>query len=388
MTQRSRRKFIQIAGSSAALTTFAGCLGGDGSSGDGSGESGGTASGNDADSGGDGGGDSGGATTSGSTSQLEQWAEKAKNEEDGTVNIAHFLAGETADALFSTFQEDIPWLKPNGLKFSGSELISRYQAEYQSGNPSIDMVWAPSVSTLANQGMLANLEEKLPAWDQVPEGAKGETWVPNKTSAYGMHYNSDLISESELPSDWASLTDSQYRDRIIIGQSFSWVFPGMKWAADNNDGWLEAMAEQNVQWASGLGAAVKQMAAGQKALNPFTNLKYPWIEGRAAGTPAKVATKTTPIFLYVNPSSVNKKAPNMNSALYLANYLCTEEGQSSIKQFVETDCAGLSKETLKCDPPEMNQTLHEQVDEFQFTGFLGPEEYNSFAERVQNVFNL
>ena len=369
--RQSRRKFLKVAGSTSMLTTVAGCSGGDGGGGDG---------------GGDGGG--GSTPTSEPMSQLEQWKQAGKEEENGQVNIAHFLAGETATALFESFQEDIPWLNPQGIKFSGSELISRYEAEYESGNPTIDMVWAPSVATLENKGMLANLKEKLPVWEDIPEGAKGKYWVPNKTSAYGMLYNSDLISESELPSDWAGLTDPAYKGRIIIGQSFSWVFPGMKWATDNNEGWLEDMATQDVQWASGLGAAVKQMAAGQRALNPFTNLKYPWIEDRAAGTPAKVATKTQPVFLYVNPSGVNKKAPHMNSALYLANYMGSEEGQNTIKEFVETDCAGLHKETLKCDPPEMHSTLQENVDEFQFTGFLGPEEFNDFASRVKNEFGL
>lgn len=374
MEDTSRRRFIRSTGTATVLTAFAGCTGGQ----DGGG-------GQDGESGQDGGGDN---TTTQTMSQMEEWAEKGKNEEDGKVAIAHYLSGETADELFAGFKEDIPWINPQGVKFSGGELLSRFESEYEAGQPTIDMVWTPGVMALIEADYMVNLKETLPAFGNIPGDAKGDHWVPNKTSAYGLLYNSDMISENELPSSWDELTNPEYKGRMIMGQSFSWMHPGVHWIEQQNSGWIDEMANQDIRFASGLGAAVKQMAAGARALNPVTNLKYPWIEDRAAGTPAKVSVETEPVFLYVNPSGVNKRAPQKNSALYLANYLCTDQGQKRIKEAVKTDCAGMNTDSLQCDPKEYHQTLTEGVDNFQFAGFLPPSEYNDFAEQWQEAMGL
>jgi ABC-type Fe3+ transport system substrate-binding protein len=297
------------------------------------------------------------------------------------------MAGETSDAFFSALEQDIPWLNIEGIKFNSGDLIPRFEAEYQSGNTTIDMVWTSSLSVLSGKGWIVDLSEELPAWSNLPEGSRGQYNVPLRASAHGLLYNTDLMSESEVPPDRASLTDPQYEGKIVIGQTWSHVLPVFKAVEEANPGWMEAMAEQDILWSTHLGTAIKACAAGQRAMNVPSLPKYQFIEGRAKDTPAKIATQMNPLYMFVYPAGVNKKAPHRNGAMYLANYMATEDGQARLKEAVKTDCAGTSQESLYCDPEAFNDIVKE-YDEVEFLSFLTPDEFDTWSEKAQQTFGL
>lgn len=359
---KTRREILQysyVTGSVAVGAALAGCIGGsdDGDS--------------DGSDGSDGGSDG---------DKVEEWKQKAKEEENGEFKFMHAMAGESATGFIEAVEEEFPWMNINGVK--GSENIgTRFISEYQSGSPTIDAVWYEDVLTLHNEDMVIDLTQ-LPNYAALPENAKGgDYWAPFKFLTYTTLYNTEQMDNP--PESWGDLTKSEYKGELLMSQSPK--FSVLKWIKENVDEeWIDKMAEQDVQLASGHGQAIKQVAAGARGAMPGAFMKYLFIEDRTGETPVE-AVPFDKVLLLPTPLGISDEAPHPNTAKFFTNWLFSDDGMETLAGNLKQSCMGTA-DNLLCNPDGLQEVARQP--EPVLLEQLGPDEREEIAQEWKNKMGI
>lgn len=124
------------------------------------------------------------------------------------------------------------------------EILKRIEAEAQSGNPLGDVMFGGGVESLEAYKEYfdpyvtsedANIGDAFKAADN--------TWTGFSALPMVIMYNTKLVSESEIPTSWADVTDPKWKGKIaftdpaLSGSCFTTMVTMLTAYKDRNDGW-------------------------------------------------------------------------------------------------------------------------------------------------------
>lgn len=115
------------------------------------------------------------------------------------------------------FEAVYPDINVQWLDMGGQDAYDRVRTERV--NPTASIWWggdSPTFSRAASEGLL---EPYAPTWaSSVPEGSYGENdfWYATYLTPEVLLYNTGTVKGDEIPSDWDSLLEPHWNDRIII----------------------------------------------------------------------------------------------------------------------------------------------------------------------------
>jgi ABC-type Fe3+ transport system substrate-binding protein len=231
-------------------------------------------------------GDAGNAATGGEspflltgddrTATLEECAAK----EDGLTWYTS-LAGEIVDAMTAGFNDEYPDIKVEVFRGEQTDVVSRVVQENQAGRLQGDVVEVTSdgfrvlgdlnVLTPYTSPALGDYSERftIPA----PEGGDGVLGVGDRASYVGFAYNTDKVSEADVPKDFEDLLDPALKGKLAITSSTTGVrFVGNvfeRFGQEEGQQFLEQLADQDVRVEAVSGSALAELIGrGEVAASP------------------------------------------------------------------------------------------------------------------------
>lgn len=285
-------------------------------------------------------GSSGGASASGSaqpaasasipgiTPQLIQAAQK-----EGT--FAFYSASNDHDnqLLLDAFQKAYG-IKGSELHIGTPELIQRIESDAAGNNVHADVMDLPVPSFFTQHAkdlvpVTAAFAPGISAW---PKTAVHPNSVEFVTLPYGVMYNSNEVQASQLPSTWAGMLNSQWKDQIVLNDPNASA-SNMGWASAMLDAhgisYLQQLQQLNPKFESSSAPATQDIASGSYKVG------IPLIASQASalvaqGAPIKFKLLTGPVLAADAEIAVSKDAPHPAAAQLFFEWLISQQGVSTL----------------------------------------------------------
>jgi len=269
------------------------------------------------------------------------------------------------DPIKPAFEESVPGVKLTPWGGGSSEIASKLIAEKKAGiiSSDVSLYSLPTARAAASAGVYRRLENdhwlKQVAGDlgypegqwKAPEAPRYE--LPGYGLPYTLHYNTDMISEGDVPSTYEEWTGSQYtgsngfvmqdpRQLSSIGSLFATLY-GL-WGAEKMTAWAKDFMANKPQFTTGNTGAYNVCLAGEKALcNTYIN---DLVGQTAAGESIPMKLKwIDPALSSMVPLHLTAGAPHPNAGEAFCAWLMCEEGQEKIADTGRTPAHGPSAAT-------------------------------------------
>lgn len=258
--------------------------------------------------------------------------------EEGELLIYGSFSQSLQDAYIPAFQEKYPFIDVQVIYGTGPESAERIRAEV-AGNQLQADIWRSATDPaleMRNQGLL---EQWLaPSLANEPElfpfgpGDYDEQGYLNNVSVgvFGIAVNTNLLAEADWPTSWFDLADPKYRSQIIFsdprrpspGRSLSW-FITQEYGEEGED-FLNAMAEQQLQFEANSAKMAEDLARGERAITaPLL-----WTEFQAiSGANVAFIQPDEGLYYAMYNAVIIDGAPHPNAAKLWIEWEVSHEGQ-------------------------------------------------------------
>lgn len=152
---------------------------------------------------------------------------------EGSVDVYATIPADTLKAFASAFTAKYG-IKVNYTNFDGATIFTRFSSETKAGAPTADILFSPEVGTwnaLKAQGLVKGWSQTtgkyypdLPKDQYLGTYNKAYDWANVQAVATGFIYNTNLMSEADLPKTWADLASSKYKGKVcfpVVGSNTS-----------------------------------------------------------------------------------------------------------------------------------------------------------------------
>ena len=251
--------------------------------------------------------------------------------EEGELVTYYATSENVYTGIIEQFQERYPGIDVQSVRLNSSAISQRFGAERDSGAPTADLIQHGAVGF-----HLTSLEEGwvVPAGElPLPEEFPDEFISPQLGPILGhplpaILYNTDLVSEDEIPTTWEDLTDPRWRGELLMAdlEEQDWHVGVYGTVIDEfGEEWVEAfMANEPRVVSGGVAPITELIAAGEASVAPIGFI--PLAKGvMASGAPLDYTIPdpqtSTPAI-----AAVNSEAENPNAARLFYHYQHTEEG--------------------------------------------------------------
>jgi iron(III) transport system substrate-binding protein len=259
--------------------------------------------------------------------------------EGGTLVLSSILDAPDWEAYMKPrLQAIYPWLEVDYIGGSPSEIFSRVVSEYKAGQVQSDVMLVLGLPNHYLGIAEGALEEWYnPMWDLMayPEGVRD----PREGSQIVyqipivLAYNTEMLTEDELPETWQDLTDPKWDGKIVfdtpvilnvVGKFFVSMEPVLGNAAWTD--WMQGIADNNPVLTQSASDAYQKVAIGEVPLGIcFIND----IMAQDPGIPVK-AVWLEPTFASGTCASLCTDAPHPYTAKLFLQWLMSADGQESI----------------------------------------------------------
>jgi iron(III) transport system substrate-binding protein len=275
-------------------------------------------------------------------------------------------------------RNEVDWIpKAFGDMFPGIEVtwvgdndtITRAIAEARAGRNEVDVFWnsLSGADPLVQRDLIAKVDWHSFGVDPKTTAFDGRAAYATNT-AYVLAYNRDLANKSDLPKNWADLTDPKYKGKMT---SSLFLLPRLIGALSVAWG-----KDKAIQFARDL-TGKQEIALTRSPREPMINsgeriygvgeidsLVRIW--GKAGLKIDYVVPE--PIVLTQFVSTMMAKAPHPNAALLLAGYMVTPEGKAARKAVTLAEDygpAGTSElaQRINSGKAEVVRDLPEQIEQ-------------------------
>ncbi|HEY8547429.1 MAG TPA: extracellular solute-binding protein [Acidimicrobiales bacterium] len=281
------------------------------------------------------GGGSDSASDEGSTDATEpagggDWDEVlAAAEEEGTLSL--YASGGVVDAMVGAFEEAFPEIDVEVLASPTTELSTRLDAEFQSGNVQADALYFALPAWVAEAGAAGRFAEPTgPAAEGFPEEAIVDNVVSVGGDPYGLFWNTDLVADAPDTVEWDSFVDPAYDGLVAFIEPVSPIIAtliGFQEQEHPGDAFYsEKIAGLNPQITASGSANHQAISAGEAAWTPhgISTFSKALID---EGAPVDFQVPEGPVFSITYTTMALKDAPHPNAALVFVDWLMSEEGQ-------------------------------------------------------------
>lgn len=264
------------------------------------------------------------------TQSLEEVAQKAA--EEGTIVWYESIPPELADLVMADFKKEYPDLDFNYVTVGGSQRLARVTQESMGGGPTADALTdgASSIMTLAEQGFARAIDWEKLGFDTSSADVPNEYMVRTNAAVYVTIYNTDLVSEDDVPSTYDDLLSDKF-----AGNWGTWARPNgflnmlPVWGEEKTREFVEALAEGKPTLYRAPQAAAEAVGAGEIAIAHFMpyHTVLPTIE---KGAPIKVVflepIPVTSVYGYLP-----KYGAHQNAGKLFMSWLASPAGAASVE---------------------------------------------------------
>jgi len=253
-------------------------------------------------------------------------------------------------AVVDLFREKYPEIDVTLLHMVTGPLATRFSNEAESGVNAADVLIIATPSLFEkNPEWFVNLEgEEIQAYDDWPSRYKTDNHVKATFGKATIFYNTNLVSEADVPSTWTDLLDERWRGNIaLIDVASSDTY--LSWAhnlrAEHGDDFLRKLGENVSIIAKGGLDAAQAVASGAVAISvpPFATHATNLLD---QGAPIGIVEAGSPTLGNETSIALVSSAPNPeNARLYFEFYL-SEAGQGAACAGVSA--SGIGREVANC----------------------------------------
>jgi iron(III) transport system substrate-binding protein len=159
-----------------------------------------------------------------------------------------------------------------------------------------------------------------------------------------INYNSDKISQANVPTQWKDLLDPKWKGQIALGHpGFSGYVGNWVLAMNDKYGWkyFEDLKKNNPKIAQSVNDTVTSIQQGERNLGAGPDNFS--LETKAKGVPINIQYPTDDPIIIVSPTGILKDAQHPNAARLFENFRYSKEfNQALVKSFnlpLRTDVA-------------------------------------------------
>ncbi len=231
--------------------------------------------------------------------------------------------------FMDAFNKRYPGIKINYFEGTTDVLAEKYFAEYKAGRANVDATTAGSHLPFKKENLLTDLSEIIKDAKFPSEACTKElTGAYLDVGVYGVAYNTNLVSQKDIPRSWEDLLNPKWDGKLNVESRFkAFIFGteywGEKWTVD----YLKKLRQQKPTFSRGITNTLTLLGAGEFsiAVNMYLHMVLVMQE---RGAPVDFAPISPAITGGSSPIIVPKTAPHPNAGRLLVRWLISSEGQT------------------------------------------------------------
>lgn len=255
-------------------------------------------------------------------------------QEAGQTTVTVYGPSEAAfEPVYAEFVKAFPDMDVATEFLFGGDLRTRVDQEIATGQQVGDLIHLDDAVNYLDDLQAVDVV----GMDEVPADVSlldGKLVVPSR-SLYTMVYNTDKLSEADIPQAWADVTDSTelagamgMSDPTSLAATATVLYSAYENDAIDDD-WLTAVAGMSPQVYQSTSQMVGALATGEIAFTPVAYYGFV-VTQQAKGAKLDYVIPEDGVVLADNPYALLDGAPSPLGAQLLLSWLLSEDGQAAI----------------------------------------------------------
>lgn len=250
-----------------------------------------------------------------------------------TLNVYTSEPEEKVDEINQAFMEANPDIEVQVYRAGTGDLNARIATEKESGSIEADVLWAadaPTFEKYQEDGDLAPLDgvDTSAVIEDVVD--PDNYYVGTRLMPTVIAYNTNVISEDDVPTSWQDLTDPKYKDKIVLPNpavSGAAAFNASVWKNEPSLGtaWFDELAKNAPMVAESNGPTSQAVADGSRPVGIVVD--YLVRELEAKGSPVKTVYASEGSPYITEPAAIFEASEEKDAAKKYIEFLISEEGQ-------------------------------------------------------------
>lgn len=261
-------------------------------------------------------------------------------QEEGTVAYYQSANDDELQAIIDSWSEMFPDVEFDPVSATSGTILERALLESESGNVQGDVYGGGSGDQVALEeaGALAEYRPVNEA-DVAEEFQMEGPYIAVGYLSYHPAYNTDLVDEADLPTDWMGYCDEQWRGQLAIDQEGAEWIAGLLAGMGEEAGmeFLQCLAENEPRLVRGSTNRTELLASGEFGVMLDGYGHRLW-QFEQEGAPIRTQRPSpSPMPVVIDMASMLNDAPHPNAARLLLEFFLTPEGQ---QVFLDQNKAG------------------------------------------------
>jgi len=233
--------------------------------------------------------------------------------------------------LVDAFKKKYPFVQAESFRASGEKTLNRILTETRAGRWEFDAVSLTQIGTLVQHKVLSlYISPEVKAY--IPEFKDpAGYWAGAASNYYTVTYNTKLVSEKEAPKRWEDLLHPKWKGKISIDrEEYPWYAALLEaWGKEKTQGFMEALARQDIQWRKDHALIAQLMAAGEFPLS--IGYAHRIEEMKKKGAPVEWVHTVDPIVAGIIRLAMSAKPNNPSATKLFIDFILSKEGQETIQ---------------------------------------------------------
>jgi len=270
-----------------------------------------------------------------SESEKTEMIERAKKE--GKVMVYTTTAVPVLQELHAAFKKKYPFLEINIYRSEAKNLLARAQLEYNAARHMVDVFSAPFWGTeWFYEGGLLGLY-KSPEREFIQDFCKDkEGYATGDYINIGIiAYNTKLVPPDKVPKSYQDFLDPWWKGKMALDDNGLWWYGPMLeiLGAEKGRGYMQKMAQQNINIRRGQALKVQLLAAGEffAVINAF-NYHVEFLKKNGAQVDW-VAPLDQPTIPNIHSIAIAKNPSSPNAARLYIDFILSREAQQIFARF-------------------------------------------------------
>lgn len=262
---------------------------------------------------------------------LVSWFGLALANPSGTLNFYTSMQVDVVEDIISAFEAAYPDVTVDMLYSGSVELEQRVYAERDAGSIRADVIWAANPAfflKLKDEDLLLAYES--PEAENVPADLKDEDhmFIAGRVFNMGIGYNTNLVSEDEVPRTWAELLEwgprSALASPLHSGTSFT-ALGAFVYNENLGWDWFEQARAAGMQLLRGTGDVTRGLTSGEFAV--IKGIDYVLANQAAEGAPVAFLFPEEGAVTVASPIGITAASKNVEAAQAFVDFIISKEGQ-------------------------------------------------------------
>lgn len=289
-------------------------------------------------------------------------------------------------AIKEGFTQKYPTIKMDYYTAGTGDVITKITTEQQAGGISADLIWIGDPTHYVDMKAKGMLETyKSPEAEFVPEifRDKDNQFCGARIVTMGFVYNTQLVSEADVPKTWEDLLDPKFKGQVgFTDPTFSGTalttLAGL--TADPAYGWdyMEKLKDNGLMLEKGSSSVVTKVGAGEYKVSIGADYIARTMINQGSTMGFVLPEKGVP--LVASPIAIFKGCKNLDAAKILYDFILSEDGQKIlVDTFTSPVRIGMELEGV--DPIDSIVSRSFAVDEVKLI-----EEKQNYLDHFDSIF--